>query len=214
MVASRLSRLPKENYLVINDLLLQSGGYSTQIDHVVVSVYAIFVIETKYYKGRIYCSENKEYWKQNIYGHKYKLRNPVWQNQGHVKAIRRILDDKGMLPIHSIVAFSHQARLKGNRPSSVMYWNGIVRYIKGFTEPKMSKSYVNELYDKLVAANVTDKKSRKNHVSSVKANQAKRDKAVSQGICPICGGELVKRKGRYSAFYGCSNYPRCKYILN
>ena len=213
LVAAHLAKLPQEDYKVINDLLLQSGGYSTQIDHVVVSVYGIFVIETKYYKGRIFCSENNEYWKQNIYGHKYQLRNPVWQNQGHVKAIRRTLEDTGMLPIHSIVAFSHQARLRGNRPSSVLYWNGIVPYIKGFTEPKMSKSYVNEFYDKLASANVTDKKARKQHVSSVKANQARRDKAVSQGICPLCGGELVKRKGRYGRFYGCSNYPACKYTL-
>ena len=47
-----LSLLPKKDYLVINDLLLQSGGHSTQIDHVVVSVFGVFVIETKYYKVR------------------------------------------------------------------------------------------------------------------------------------------------------------------
>ena len=213
MVASRLSWLPKEDYLVINDLLLQSGGYSTQIDHVVISVYGIFVIETKFYKGWIFCSENKEYWQQNIYRHKYQLRNPVWQNQGHIKAIRRVLEDTGILPIYSIVAFSSQARLKGNRPTSVMYWRNIVPFIKGFSEPKMSKSYVNDIYEKLVAANVTDKQARKQHVSNVKYNQSKRDRAVSNGICPLCGGTLVKRKGQYGYFFGCSNYPKCKYIL-
>lgn len=30
-------------------------------------------------------------------------------------------------------------------------------------------------------------------------------------VCPRCGGELVKRNGRYGPFYGCGNYPRCKY---
>jgi len=29
--------------------------------------------------------------------------------------------------------------------------------------------------------------------------------------CPLCGGELVKRYGKYGAFYGCSNYPDCTY---
>lgn len=30
-------------------------------------------------------------------------------------------------------------------------------------------------------------------------------------ICPNCGGELIERNGRYGAFLGCSNYPKCRY---
>ena len=30
-------------------------------------------------------------------------------------------------------------------------------------------------------------------------------------ICTECGGHLVKRKGKYGYFYGCSNYPKCKF---
>lgn len=33
-------------------------------------------------------------------------------------------------------------------------------------------------------------------------------------ICPRCGGELVKRNGRFGAFYGCSNFPACRYTRN
>lgn len=29
--------------------------------------------------------------------------------------------------------------------------------------------------------------------------------------CPRCGGELVQRTGKYGKFWGCSNYPKCKY---
>lgn len=32
--------------------------------------------------------------------------------------------------------------------------------------------------------------------------------------CPQCGGELVKRKGRYGEFIACSNFPKCKYSRN
>ena len=40
-----------------------------------------------------------------------------------------------------------------------------------------------------------------------------------QTTCPKCGGTLVARVARRgptpgSAFWGCSNYPRCKYIRN
>lgn len=32
--------------------------------------------------------------------------------------------------------------------------------------------------------------------------------------CPECGGELVKRSGRYGEFIACSNFPKCKYSRN
>ena len=31
--------------------------------------------------------------------------------------------------------------------------------------------------------------------------------------CPECGGHLVQRNGRYGSFYGCSNYPKCRYTI-
>jgi hypothetical protein len=34
------------------------------------------------------------------------------------------------------------------------------------------------------------------------------------GLCPKCGGKLVERTGKFGIFYGCSNYPRCKYTIN
>lgn len=212
-VAALLSLLPKKEYKVINDLLLQSGGHSTQIDHVVVSVYGIFVIETKYYQGWIYGGENSEFWTQNIYGHKNELRNPLWQNQGHIKAITRILEDPGMIPIYNIVAFSSQATLKLDRSLPVMYWRQIVPYIKRHKDAVMSESYAEEIYNKLMAANVTDGDAQKQHVKSVKQNQQRRNVSVANGKCPRCGGNLVLRDGRYGRFYGCSNYPKCKYIL-
>lgn len=33
-------------------------------------------------------------------------------------------------------------------------------------------------------------------------------------ICPLCGASLVVRHGKYGAFYGCSNYPNCKFTKN
>ncbi|QLY82286.1 restriction endonuclease [Clostridium intestinale] len=36
-------------------------------------------------------------------------------------------------------------------------------------------------------------------------------KLIKSGECPKCGADLLVRKGPYSEFLGCSNYPRCKY---
>ena len=52
-VFSILKELPDE-YYIWNDIVLQRNGYSVQIDHIVISPYGIFVIETKNFKGWIY----------------------------------------------------------------------------------------------------------------------------------------------------------------
>lgn len=36
-------------------------------------------------------------------------------------------------------------------------------------------------------------------------------KKQGSSICPICGGNLMERNGRFGKFIGCSNYPNCKY---
>lgn len=39
----------------------------------------------------------------------------------------------------------------------------------------------------------------------------KLQKSIEIISCPKCGGELVKRNGRYGEFFGCSNFPKCRY---
>lgn len=60
-----LSRLPEE-YTILNDLVFQTENGTTQIDHVVVSKYGVFAIETKNYRGEIYGDDNRKEWTQLI----------------------------------------------------------------------------------------------------------------------------------------------------
>ena len=39
-----------------------------------------------------------------------------------------------------------------------------------------------------------------------------KDKTVE--ICPKCGGELRRRSGKFGDFYGCMNYPNCRFTRN
>lgn len=32
--------------------------------------------------------------------------------------------------------------------------------------------------------------------------------------CPVCGGTLIKRKGKYGYFYGCEGFPGCRFTQN
>lgn len=39
-------------------------------------------------------------------------------------------------------------------------------------------------------------------------------KEDSVEFCPKCGGELRRRSGKFGQFYGCSNYPQCRFTRN
>ncbi|WP_143158019.1 nuclease-related domain-containing protein [Rubritalea squalenifaciens] len=64
-----LKRLDPAIYKVFNDIYLPrpDGKGTTQIDHLVISRFGLFVIETKNYGGWIFGSENQRQWTQQIY---------------------------------------------------------------------------------------------------------------------------------------------------
>ncbi len=210
-VAKILSKLPEEEYRVINNLLIKQGNKTTQIDHVVISEYRIFVIETKHYRGWIYGDANREYWTQNIYGNKYDLWNPIHQNQGHIRALRRVLTDIPHSVFVSIVTFSKQASLDIRNSENVIYWDELKDVIRSYQRKLISTEQAQNAYETLLAANIDSKDNQKQHVRHVREQISKREETIAKGHCPRCGGELVLRKGTYGPFYGCSNYPRCKF---
>lgn len=215
-VSTLLSFLPKDKYMVLNDLMFKNGPYTTQIDHIVVSVYGIFIIETKNYKGWIYGNANKSHWTQNIWGNKYPLYNPIFQNKNHISFLLRkfnILREK-RINIFPIVVFTNASKLRltGNC-KYVIGLRELMSYIRSFSQKIMTIDKCNYIAFILQTNNITDRLKRKRHPKNVKSAIFLHENKISQGLCPHCGGSLVLRNGKYGDFYGCSNYPRCRYIL-
>lgn len=211
-VSIRLNASLSEEYHILDDLILKTTWGTSQIDHVVVSKYGMFVIETKNYKGWIFGHENSEKWTQNIYGHKYTLANPVKQNQSHIRALRNVLSDIDRCPIISIIAFSGRASLHVTVESAyVVYWREVAPVIKRHRTEVIGDEQVQRIVAHLQESNITTKNRTKEHTKRVRQVTAHYENALAAGSCPRCGGRLVERKGAYGSFYGCSNYPRCKY---
>ena len=209
-VARILSKLPNERYKVINNLLINPNGHSSQIDHIVVSEYGVFVIETKFYQGWIYGSDRSEYWTQNIYGHKYHLYNPIFQNYGHIRALQNILNERDASLFTSIVVFSPQATLKIQTNELVIYWRYLNDVIRSFQQKRIPTHKVQEFYGILIASNKDSKEDRRDHVHKVQTINRNTNKSFYRR-CPKCGGKLVRKHGKYGQFYGCENYPHCKF---
>ena len=206
-----LKFLDKDKYFVINDVMIpNSDGNTAQIDHIVVSTYGIFVIETKNYNGWIFGSENSINWTQVIYKTKNKFYNPILQNKGHIKALQEILIDFPSIKFIPIVVFTLNADFKKlDVTSPVVYSIRLLKTIKMYTEQNILNSDLDKIYDIIVKANNDDKFARKEHIERIKENKCKTETVK----CPWCGGNLVERHGRYGKFTGCSNYPKCRFVL-
>ncbi|MDR0983101.1 MAG: NERD domain-containing protein [Culturomica sp.] len=215
-VSSKLKRLNKNDYIILNNLLLKKGYSTTQIDHIVISKRGIFVIETKNYKGWIHGHENSEYWTQTIYKYKTRLRNPIKQNWVHVFALKKILSEYQYIKYYPIVVFAGNGKLKNVTTSlPVIYTRELLRTIKKTNNPEyLSHHQMRLIADKLTQHNVTNRKESRNHVKKIKTNVRERQKKENLKICPKCGNNLIIRKGKYGKFYGCQTFPKCKYTLN
>ena len=215
LVSDKLSELSNE-YITLNDLLFESNGRSTQIDHIVVSPYGVFVIETKGYKGWIFGGENSEYWIQTIYKSKHQFYNPIKQNEGHIRFLRYLLKGSTNIPFIPIVVFNNDADLRMHTETHlVVNRYNLISVISQYKEPildKVSMDYIIETIQKNRI--VANRKKLRQHKQNVKNQQYRSYNLINRGICPKCGGQLVLRQGKFSSFYGCSNYPKCKFTLN
>jgi hypothetical protein len=211
-VAFFLSGLDESKYKIINNIMLQVGNKTTQIDYVVVSNYGIFVIETKNYKGWILGNEFDDYWTQKIYKSNHRLRNPIKQNYGHIQALKEHLSEFNDVNYISIVTFTTNADLKIKTKSEVVYTVKLSKTIKKYNTETISNTIKEQIYSKLLSSNVDSKENRQEHVKAIHNDIADRDNKLKNNVCPKCNGELVMRKGKHGNFKGCSNYPKCRFI--
>ena len=126
--------LDKQNYSLLNDCtLLDEQNQTTQIDHILLSPFGIFVIETKNYKGWIFGSERQKNWTQKIYKKSYKFQNLLHQNYKHQKVLEYVLADiVDADQIHSVIVFMPDCEFKTTMPSNVFRGAGWINYVKQF----------------------------------------------------------------------------------
>jgi hypothetical protein len=212
-VALYLHALDKKKYKVLHNVVLESDGYTTQIDHIVISDYGVFVIETKNYKGWIFGNEEAQYWTQVIFNHREKLYNPIKQNQGHIKALKKCLPEFPNLIYTSIIAFSSRATLKVHTTTKVVYTARLTRTIKRYSVNNLSATEKESIVEKIKAANSITTFDKRKHIESIQHRIAKREHSIREEKCPKCGNSLVKRQGKFSTFLGCTSYPKCTHTI-
>lgn len=135
-----MSSLPLDKWHLLNNVTLKVDDHTTQIDHVLVSRYGVFVIETKHYSGWIFGDANSKSWTQVLYRMKFRFQNPIRQNFKHIKAVQELLDF--MPPDHTkgLVVFSGNATFKNTPPAGIHTINSLASYLKGLTEEVLTEN--------------------------------------------------------------------------
>ena len=214
-------RLPKESYHLFKNVTLptedtDNNSGTTQIDHIIVSRYGVFVVETKNMKGWIFGQANQKQWTQTIYKHKSRFQNPLHQNYKHVKTLETCLEIP-LEVIHSVVVFVGDARFKTPMPDNVIYAGEYVRYIKSKQTALLTEEQVDDITHTIEIERLQP--NRHTHRIHVKNINETKKRLYADNNCPQCGGGMIKRTAKTGVnagnqFWGCSSYPACKGTRN
>ncbi|MCF8568231.1 NERD domain-containing protein [Alicyclobacillus tolerans] len=171
-----LSRLPSE-YVVLHDLLLpRRNGETSQIDHVVVSPYGIFVVESKNYHGMVYGRGNEKYWVHESGAERHQMYNPIWQNHGHIEVLRDWLGDEEPSVYVNLVVFGNGARLDIQAREKVWYVNELLDAIESYRHVRMGQDEVTQIVERLNELRRTGFGERARHRRRVKEHIGTRER--------------------------------------
>ncbi|NWB89221.1 nuclease-related domain-containing protein [Pseudomonas gingeri] len=204
-------QLDKQTYRRLHNVTLSTPDGTTQIDHVFLSPYGIFVLETKNMRGWIFGSEQQPQWTQKLYKRTFKFQNPLRQNYKHLKALEATLGVSAA-HLHSVITFIGGSTFKTQMPTNVTQGIGFIRYIKSFQQRVFSEAEV----DALMLALQTSRRApslatHREHVQNLK----RRSDPNAERQCPKCGNKLVIRTVNSGTkagqqFWGCSKFPKCR----
>lgn len=210
--------LDKNVYHLIKNVTLPTEDGTTQIDHIIVSKFGIFVVETKNMKGWIFGSENQKQWTQQIFKYKSKFQNPLHQNYKHVKTLENILFTESNAKndsIFSVIIFIGDSSFKTKMPENVRFARGSIEYIKSKTDIVLNAQEVANVIEQVESGRLERSfKTNRQHVKHVREIiETKEDSKA----CSNCGAEMVLRKATKgknagNEFWGCSTFPSCRKI--
>ena len=203
--------LDKHEYRLFHDLMLPVRDGTTQIDHVIVSRFGVFVIETKNLKGWIFGGADQAQWTQVVYRRKSKFQNPIRQNYKHLKAVQELLRIEEH-KLHGVVAFVGSATPKSAMPLGVVWGvRSLADYVKSKRVAVLSEEQFLKFAESLSSGGLrSNVRTRSAHVRHVKTQAARRSRELES--CPRCGATLVERTNRQSGarFLACPKFPSCR----
>lgn len=226
-----LKPLKGHKRFLFNCYLPKEDGETTEVDVILLHESGIYVFESKNYSGWIFGTESKPYWTQTLpkkrgRSQKSSFLNPIIQNKVHLKWLHTFLHED-TLHFYSFIVFSDRCTLKEINLTSdehrvVNRYNLLAEVTRISQEmgAQLSVDKIDDLYEKLYPLTQADAALKATHIENIQKKYSA-SPSVDKGEkrCPRCGGKLVLRTASHGSragkpFWGCSNYPKCKYVQN
>lgn len=176
-----LEKLEGNHKIMTNLYIPKSDGTTTEIDLIMISQTGIYVFESKNYSGWIFGNEKDKNWTQ-VLKNKQKNRffNPIWQNSGHINALKKVVEIEDSYFYKSYIIFSERCELKKITVTSsnikVIKRNALIKTIKAdiaTSEEHLTAEEVEQLYLKLKKYICVDEAVKKAHVDNIKKKLSK-----------------------------------------
>ena len=190
-VKKQLEKLAKKyQALSFHNLMLGTGDQSTQLDNLLITSKAVYVIEVKNYAGRVYGGQYQDQWYQTIrYDNKRRGRggrtytkthiaknaffNPIKQNLIHVNAIKQSILSVQSLPLFNVVVFMNRTNITNiemkDETAYVINRRHLRRLVKQ-KEKELNTQSVDlaNIQDEFTKKNTFSKANLKKHIRKIK----------------------------------------------
>ena len=164
-----LAHFRAPDHHLMNHVTLRMSDGTTQVDHILVSRFGVFVIETKDYNGWIFANESDAKWTSVHYRLKHRFQNPIRQNFRHVLAVQNLLEFVPRDAIKSVVVFCGSAEFKTDVPAGVVHIDELVDYLKRHTVELMALNRMQYAVGRLETARLAiSGKTDVEHVASLR----------------------------------------------
>lgn len=222
--------------ILSNCYLPKSDGTFTEIDLILLHESGVYVIESKNYSGWIFGNEEQQQWTQSLpgrNGHAKKIRffNPIIQNKGHLKWLKKYADISKDVPLYSFIVFSDRCELKKivltTGSHFVLNRRNLFQKVQENAERvgvKLTRTEIDILYKHLYPLTQVTEEQKALHAVIVQKKKNSADPVVvkvlsEERVCPRCGGKLVIRTAKRGEragkqLWGCSNFPKCRFTEN
>lgn len=209
--------------LILHDVLIDGAdGHTSQIDLILVGNKGIYVIELKMFvDAKIYGNIQASDWYYYNHGKKYEMYSPVKQNQRHVEYLKNFVKEFGEIPVFSIITMVCEGfKIYGRNPENTVICNSLpamkrALYQLAETSPVVFDDAKKEaVFEHIRQNQYKGKEARIQHKQSAIEYKQSLTERKEQKLCPYCNCDLILRTGKNGEFYGCKNFPKCRYTRN
>lgn len=171
----RLEKIKGKHRILTNIYIPKEDNQTTEIDLIFIHATGIYVLESKNYSGWIFGNEKSRYWMQTFKtGKKEKFYNPIWQNNTHIKYLKKLLNDIDGKYYRSLIVFSERCTIKKMESYSddvkVIKRYDLARVLNNsinISKAVLSEDEIEGIYNKIKPYTNVDESVKKQHIRNL-----------------------------------------------